>query len=138
MSLIRMKRWHTALELFLAAALIAAVVILFFVFTEDARAKGRDSARMAGLSEIAKALALYYSGSVGYPISKERLVLSGTDPVSLKLVEKKNIPAMPTDPRSPLFNYAYRSYGKSYELSFCLETESIKGYRKGCENTLVP
>ena len=128
---------YTVLETFVVIALITAVAVFFTVYTDGVRAKGRDAARVAAVQEIVKALALYNTGSGFYPASAETK-LTGEDPVSRALVGGKFIPAMPVDPRRPNFEYTYRSNGASYQLTFCLETESIKGYGKGCDNKIIP
>lgn len=131
------SKGYTVLETFVVIALITAVAVFFTIYTEGVRAKGRDAARVAAMREIAKALALYSAGNGSYPAAAETK-LTGEDPVSRALVGEKLIPAMPVDPRHPSFDYAYQSNGTSYQLIFCLETESIKGYRKGCDNKIIP
>jgi len=50
-----------------ALIIVACVMIIFFVGMDDIRAKVRDNKRKADLSEIAKALELYYDRYGSYP-----------------------------------------------------------------------
>ncbi len=131
------NKGYTVLETFVVIALITAVAVFFTVYTDGVRAKGRDAARVAAVREITNALALYNTSNGFYPAAAETK-LTGEDPLSRALVGGKLLPAMPVDPRSPNFEYTYQSDGASYQLMFCLETESIKGYPKGCDNKIIP
>ena len=105
------------------------------------RRKARDSRRMSDVQSIAKALASFVITSGGlFPVSTSPVTITGADGFSAMLINANVINAVPHDPASPRLDYTYQSdaQGGTYTISFCLETDSIKGYAEGCGNTLTP
>ena len=103
--------------------------------------KARDSRRMSDVQSIAKALASFVITSGGlFPVSTTPITITGTDGFSVMLINSGAINAIPHDPASPRLDYTYQSdtLGSVYTISFCLETDSIKGYAQGCGNKLTP
>lgn len=135
-----MRRGFTVLETFVVVAIITAVGVLFFNYVQETQKRSRDAARIASVREIAKALALYQTGNSHFPASPSQIRLAGDDPVSHALIEARTIPEVPLDPLHPSLDYLYNTdeYGRTYNITFCLETDTIPEYKRGCENVIKP
>jgi len=59
---------------------------------------------------------------------------------SKSLIDELAIQKMPSDPLHPLLTYRYISNddGSDYRLKFCLETDSVLDYERGCNNEVGP
>ncbi|MFH1956704.1 MAG: prepilin-type N-terminal cleavage/methylation domain-containing protein [Patescibacteria group bacterium] len=138
------NKGFTIIELMVVVAIIGILAALITISFSDAKAKSRDSRRMEDLKSISNALNLYYSQNHRFPdTGGSDVELDGTvvnDSVSPELVANNSMPAPIRDPLSPGTDYVYNSPsgGLDYTITFCLETNSIKGYIKGCTNTLKP
>ncbi len=104
------------------------------------KAKGRDAARMASLHQIENALNLYFNNHNRFPIEQSLVVITGTDSFSLALKDDLVIPEVRPDPIYPSSYYTYISNtsGTDYTITFCLETDTVSLYAKGCSNTISP
>lgn len=134
-----MKKGFTILELLVVVAIIAMLSAVTMVLLSSTREKSRDAKRMSALHQLQNALNIYYAQAGRFPIANPAVALSGTDAISTELVNQDAIKAAPVDPIYPTYSYQYQSVdGTTFIISFCLETNTIKGYTQGCGNTIVP
>lgn len=135
-----MRKGLTLIELMITIALFTLLTALILASVSYAKSKARDSRRMGDLKQISNALNLYYSTHNNFPIYNN-IILNGTDGLTNDLTNEEFLPAPIIDPGSPSFDYRYNSSnGLDYTLTFCLETDSIQGYTKGCDpgNVIKP
>lgn len=137
------NKGFTIIELMVVVAIIGILAALITISFSDARAKSRDGRRMEDLKSLSNAFNLYYSQFHRFPDTGGwDIELDGTisDSVSDTLILNNSMPAPIRDPLSPGTDYVYNSPvgGLDYTITFCMETNSIKGYIKGCTNTLKP
>ena len=131
------RRGFTLLELMVSTAIIAIIAAIVVVSISGINAKKRDAARVSRLNSLNKALNIYYNGALKYPEYEGEI--NGSDPVSEKLLDAGAISGIAVDPlNSPPYVFNYSSDGTSFTITFCLETNSIKEYRKGCGNKISP
>jgi len=132
----------TLVELLVVIAVIA--IIAGFVLTNLAtnKSKTRDSVRVNNIKTFRDALALYQINRGLYPIYDG--YINGSDPASRALLNEIALKTIPMDPINKIANqtdyrYYYKSTdGSTYILKFCLETNTIQGYNKGCNNEVKP
>ena len=115
------KRAFTLIELLVVLAVIALLASGVLLMYSSVKAKSRDGRRMVDIKSVANALELYYTRYAGYPQSLDNLV-------------PDYISAVPRDPRNTApYVYAYTLVNSNeYSFSFCLETDSIQDYSRGC------
>ena len=134
------KKGFTILELLVVMALVSIVLSIIIVSTTGLKTKARDTTRLSHMNEIVTALNLYYTNHGRFPIATSEITITSDDIMSVELEGDEVIQQTPTDPSHPTFTYRYisDSLGLDYILTFCLETDTIQGYNKGCENALRP
>jgi prepilin-type N-terminal cleavage/methylation domain-containing protein len=142
----------TLIELLVVISIIALLASILMVSVNSAKAKGRDSTRMANVSQLTKALELYYNSNNGYPVGT---YYSGYDDgnypqsnaecwcqdastqggLQQALVGSGIIAKLPHDPANAYgsgnfladgqgHGFLYVSDGKSYVLGVYLETSN--------------
>lgn len=123
----------TLIELLVVVSTIILIASALFTQFSAYRARARDVQREQAVKELQKALELYATTKGVFPQGSG--VLTGTDPVSLELVNADTLPAVPRDPRGTgAYVYAYDSEtGKTYTVTYTLETDSIPGKAKGSQ-----
>jgi prepilin-type N-terminal cleavage/methylation domain-containing protein len=137
------KAGFTILEVLVVTAAIAIIAGIVFASFEGIKEKNRDARRMSDVTQIQKALSLYMIDFKTFPVPSnpfQEVVLTGEDEISLALEASGNIVEVPHDPQHPIRTYRYwtNQNGTDYEIQFCLETTSIKGYANNCENVVKP
>ncbi|MBI4117967.1 MAG: type II secretion system protein [Parcubacteria group bacterium] len=130
----------TILELLVVLAVIGMLMSVVIVSMSGVKEKGRDATRMQHLQEVQNALNLYYTNHSKFPVFASATTITGDDAFSVVLEGELVISEVPPDPQHPVRTYTYQSNasGSDYTLTFCLETNSIKGYSMGCANTKKP
>jgi len=132
----------TILELLVVVAIIAMLFSAISVILTGVKERSRDAKRMSDMRELQKSLNLYFTERNRFPISTTEILITGSDPLSLELENAFFITEAPADPLYPssAFQYTYISSpaGSDFTLSFCLETDTIKGFAQGCGNTFKP
>lgn len=135
-----MNRGFTIIELLVVLAIIGLLVAVAMPSFGLVQRKGRDARRMHDIQTLQKALSLYDVAVGKFPTATVTTTLTGIDAVSLELLNKETIAAIPRDPSAPVRVYAYQSntIGNTYTIYFCLETDSNPPYTPDCNNTVTP
>lgn len=127
----RVSPAFTLLELLIVIFIIAIISTLAYVSLESARAKGRDTRRLADIHNIRQALELYKDTEGGYPEQ-----LPAPQQPFIGLSGRSYLAPMPSDPRTRQ-PYVYSSSATSgYRLIFNLEKGGLD-YSAG-ENIITP
>ena len=136
----RLQSGFTLIELLVVIAIIGLLASVILASLGSVQARARDARRIEDINSLQKAFALHLTSSGTYPISTSTTTLDGTDAISVAIIASESIATIPRDPTTPVYVYTYisNSIGSTYTLSFCLETNAIKGYNQGCGNTLSP
>lgn len=113
----------TLIELLVVIAIIGILSTMAIIALSSARAKSRDSKRVADMQAIQKALELYYADNSSYPsiITPGQPLLSADGTTKYLNIIPQN-PSPRNDGSCPNDNYTYggSSDGKNYVLNFCL------------------
>ena len=131
------RHGFTLIELLVVTAIISMVGSVAFIQFQGYRAKARDAEREREIQELQKALALYVTNNRIFPVASGPI--TGLDVVSLDLIDAGALPAVPLDPfNTGEYVYTYdSSAGKTYMITYTLETDSIPGKPKGLQ-TVTP
>ena len=134
------KKGFTILELLISVAIIAMLSAIILVGISSMRERSRDARRMSDVSEIQKALNLYFTNHNTFPVFPTEITITGDDLFSVALEGERLITAVPSDPIPTFGSYKYQSNstGTDFYLNFCLETDTIPKYTKGCNNRVTP
>lgn len=125
----------TIVELLIVIAIIGMLASIVLVQIQEVRKKQRDAEREQEIKTLQNALALYVSNATTYPITSGAVALTGTDSVSLALINADAIRAIPIDPlNTGNYRYVYNSAdGATYTLTYYLETDSIPNKSAGIQ-----
>lgn len=124
----------TLIELLVVTAIIGMIMSALVIQFGTYRMRVRDVERERNMKELQKALELYVTNKRVFP-EASATVITGTDIVSLSLIDADALVAPPTDPlNTGDFVYTYDSpAGKTYTITYRLETDSIPGKAKGLQ-----
>ena len=131
----------TLIELLVVIAIIGVLSTIVMVSVNDLRARARDDRRVSDMKAIRDALAMYQVQHMTYPSLPTETAITGTDALSTELLGEKELTVMPLDPlNAGGYTYSYQSLSNdsTYVLKFCLETDSLRSYAKGCGNQVGP
>lgn len=130
----------TLIELIVVVAIIAVLSSIVVTQFSSAQMKSRDARRIEDVVQIKKALSLYQVDNTQFPVETVVVIITGVDSFSTTLIGSGAMSAVPTDPRHPVTSYTYQSNsaGSDYDLTFCLEGNTIPNYTQGCGNTISP
>ena len=130
------KKGFTLIELLVVIAIIGLLSSVVFASLNSARAKARDARRSADMSEIRKALELYFDKYTTYPVAQGTATWGGncggwsgdnapTNTFLKPLVDEGLFSAYPDDPTVGICKYQYRSdkNGQAFRLLFQYETK---------------
>jgi len=138
----------TLVELLIVMAILAILASLGFSQYRTSQQKARDAQRKADLSNVARALEMYYNDNSQYPVSTDcssqevgKMVVNKNCPQETVLdwgqgfeVEINNstivyMKRLPQDPKSS-YSYCYESSGGNYRLFSILENSHDRDYNK--------
>lgn len=112
------KKAFTLIELLVVIAIIGILATLAVVSLQSARARARDSKRVADVKQMQTALELYFNDNSSYPSDIDSGIGTGSDAY---MAIKPTAPT-PADGDCTTSTYAYKQTGEgsSYTISFCL------------------
>ena len=124
-------------EMLIAVAIVVILSSFVLAHFVAAKANARDADRVESIRQLKNAITLYEHSRSVFPICNPEIVINGTaDCLSMALIADNVIGMAPTDPLGGSsgscgavdeFVYCYQSVGgKSYNLRYHLETNSIK------------
>ncbi|MCX6793033.1 MAG: prepilin-type N-terminal cleavage/methylation domain-containing protein [Candidatus Falkowbacteria bacterium] len=119
----KLKSAFTLIELLVVIAIIGVLSTMAIIALGNARAKARDSKRVADIKQISTALELYYSDYNSYPtIITPGNALTSPDGTRIYIAAIPNNPAPRNDNNCGNNNYTYAatSDNANYSLNFCL------------------
>lgn len=130
----------TIIEVFVVIALLGLAISIVTAAITKAKAQARDTQRVRDVSDLATSLTLYYTDHQRFPISRTAIKINGEDPLSDRLIAQQLLQEAPLDPFFPDVSYYYLSNtdGSDFLIAFCLETNSIPRYYRGCNNIIRP
>ena len=128
----------TLIELLVVIAIIGLLASIVMASLSTVRAKARDARRIADIDQLRKALTIYSSDFGTYPIAAATTTLTSTSTVGSALISAGTIPVIPSDPTVYTYSYVSDTDGSTFNINFCLETNSIKGYTPDCNNYISP
>ncbi len=130
-------RGFTIIELLIVMAIIGMLASVVLVVFSGMQEKSRDTRRMEDMQQLRNALGLYYIDNNQYPVVASPTSITGADSITAALKAAGAISGDITDPISPTYDYVYENPGvASYQITFCLETDSIPSHAQGCTNTI--
>ncbi len=126
------QKGFTLIELLVVIAIIAILSTVVMAGLNSARAKGRDSRRLADIKQLQKALELCFDHGVGYPvitggatIGQTGGLLLTTNCASATIPFSTYMNPLPTNPQPGGTNYVYTSANSTtYTVAFSLEGQS--------------
>lgn len=130
------KKGFTLIELLVVIAILGILATVGLGSFQSSQMKGRDAQRKHDLSQISKALEMYYNDRKIYPPAAD-IVFGATWEDAQETVYMKTIP---DDPRGCSYKYVQKDSGKGYALYARLENlqdKSIKAYTESCCGTNV-
>lgn len=133
-----MRRGFTTVELIAVIAIIGILAALLLAAFGYVRAKARDSRRMENISELQKSLALYNVSNGHFPIAPTRTAITGEDSITTELIASGDMQSPIIDPAGTAPLYVTNAPGTTYEITFCLNTETVPNRTKGCDNVVTP
>ncbi len=140
------NKGFTLIELLVVIVVIGLLAAIVLFSIDNIRAKGRDSNRVSDIKAIKEGLSMYYNNNYLYPDSGGGAVeINGSsDAMSQDLINDGVMRGVPIDPLNKAmggvtYKYYYESLSsqRDYQLTYYLETSSIKNYSQG-ENTTGP
>ena len=131
----------TLIELLVVVAIIGILATIVMVSVNDLRARARDDRRITDMKAFRDALAMHQIQNTAYPLEPAGAQITGSDAMSQALISERLLPGVIVDPLNTgqsVYTYQSLPDGSSYAITFCLETNSLKGYSQSCDNQITP
>jgi len=132
------SKGFTLIELLVVIAIIGLLASIVIASLSSVQANARDAKRIEDINQLQKALTLYSSDFGSYPSQPATSTVTATSTVGAALISSGAMSTMPKDPSTYQYSYVSYSSGSTYDLNFCLETDSIRGYTSDCNNYIRP
>src|SRR3990167_793508 len=132
------RRGFTLIELLVVIAIIGLLASIVIASLSSVQSKARDAKRIEDVDQVRKALTIYSSDFGSYPIAAATTTLTATSTVGSAIISSGAMSTMPKDPSIYQYSYVSDASGSTYNINFCLETSSIRGYAQGCANYISP
>ena len=132
------RRGFTLIELLVVIAIIGLLASIVIASLSSVQSKARDAKRIEDVDQVRKALTIYSSDFGSYPIAAATTTLTSTSTVGSTIISSGAMSTMPKDPSIYQYSYVSDASGSTYNINFCLETSSIRGYAQGCDNYISP
>jgi type II secretion system protein G len=132
------SRGFTLIELLVVIAIIGLLASIVVASLGSVQSKARDARRVADIDALKKAMTIYSTNNGTFPIASATTTLAATSTPGAALISDGAINTIPTDPNGSQYNYVSYSSGSTYNINFCLETDSISGFASGCDNYVRP
>lgn len=131
----------TMVELLVVMAIIGLLASLILTRFNSIQQKSRDTRRVVDIDTLVKALGLYNNDFSAYPVYIG--YITGSDPVSTDLKNYGFLRSIPLDPinkqvDSVIYKYNYSSDSESFQIQYCMETNSVLNTQQGCGNYAKP
>ncbi len=120
-----LRRGFTLIELLVVIAIIGILSAVVLASLNSARAKARDSRRIADLKQIQLANEMYFDSNGNYANNIAALVSAGF------------LPSEPKDPNGSSYQYATNVGGKAYVVAAQLEQDTGTANSDGNPNIAV-
>jgi type II secretion system protein G len=115
-------RGFTLIELLVVIAIIGILSSVVLVSLDSARQKARDAQRIANISQIANAIALYQNDNGGVPPGEDGVEYVNGKPEWIPGLAPKYISIVPSDPvDNEIHKFHYSRNGNDYEVISLLE-----------------
>lgn len=131
-------RGFTLIELLVVIAIIGLLASIVVASLASVQGKGRDARRVADIDALKKGLTIYSTDQGRYPIATATTTLAATSTVGSTLLSANAMTTIPTDPNGSQYYYVSDASGTTFNINFCLETNSIKSFAQGCNNYVRP
>ncbi len=89
------------LKLLLVIALLAVGIAVVASSFGEIQKRARDSRRLSDVSQLQKALGIYYTNETRFPIESREVVITGDDTFSKELKDEFTAKRVPADPLHP-------------------------------------
>jgi len=125
----RSNKGFTLMELLIVMAILGLLATIGLGSFRSSQIKGRDAQRKSDLSQIQKALEMYYNDYSGYPETLPAGGSSWLDATKRTLYMKE----VPKDPKDPAQKYLYqqKNNGTSYALYATVENTNDSCFKSG-------
>lgn len=131
----------TMIELLVVVSIIGLLASLILIRFNSVQKKSRDTRRVVDVDTFVKALNLYNNDFSAYPVYDG--YITGNDPLSVDLKNSGFLKSIPLDPinkqiDTETYKYDYLSDGLTFQIKYCMETDSVINTQQGCENYAKP
>jgi type II secretion system protein G len=124
----KIQRGFTLIELIVVMAILGLLATIGLVSFKSSQMKGRDAQRKSDLSQIQKAMEMYYNDYVGYPPA----ITGGQQLTDNKTLYMKEVPK---DPNGSNYCYETNTNKIWYRLYAKLENSQDPGIAKTCSSS---
>ncbi len=134
------NKGFTLIELLVVIAIIGLLASIVLVSLNSARAKARDTKRIADLKQIRIALEMYYDTNNNYPVATTAVNSSSGSATWISGLSPSYITSVPADPTnsgtgSYYYYYKTTAGGASYELNARMENNTAEATGDGGNNS---
>jgi prepilin-type N-terminal cleavage/methylation domain-containing protein len=129
MELVSYKKGFTLIEILIVVAIIGIMSAIVLAYLDGAKAKGRDTKRIADIKQIEQALEIYFDTCNRYPTP----LRGGRMNPTLATTCGNSLPRVPQDPQASTgkyYGYAVSASPVRYHICATLELGNAQGLGK--------